>query len=429
MISPNASTEQVAVTAPSQWKSKWLFALLYLSEGAPIGYLWLALPTQLRQHELPITQITWMTSLLVLPWTFKFLWAPVIDLLQNRWWNYRSWIFLSQMLMGLTLTPLFWLDPVEDFSWMVRCLLLHAVCAATQDVAIDAYCIAQTEPGNRGAYNGWMQTGMMVGRAMMGGGALILSGFLGEKAIVGLLIFLTTFSGLLLAILGRSPARSEHELSGDQRPRFSGFLTAMRVASSDRNTWLGLAFALFGGAVYKSLEVFYGPFLIDRGINEFSIGWFSAVPMIGSQIAGALLGGWLSDRFGARPTASVAMVGLTFTVLLLAVCDQFHLGPTRYLAFPLLTIAGVGIGAVTASTYSLMMDISLPRLGATQFTGFMGATNGCESWSGLASGRLIDRFGYPAAMVVMSLVSILALAILPVMRLRTHQRSQHSSSK
>jgi MFS family permease len=63
-----------------------LFAALYFSEGAPIGFIWWALPAQLRLQHVPIEQITLLTSTLVLPWTLKFLWAPLVDLLSgNRW--------------------------------------------------------------------------------------------------------------------------------------------------------------------------------------------------------------------------------------------------------------------------------------------------------------------------------------------------------
>ena len=64
-----------------------LFAACYLSEGAPIGFLWLALPTRLRVSGVPIEQITWLTAVLVLPWTFKFVWAPLVDILRLVAWE------------------------------------------------------------------------------------------------------------------------------------------------------------------------------------------------------------------------------------------------------------------------------------------------------------------------------------------------------
>jgi hypothetical protein len=76
-----------------------LFFSLYLSEGAPIGYLWLALPTRLRAAGVPVEQITALTSLLVLPWTFKFLVAPLVDGLRSPRWGRRHFVIASQHLM------------------------------------------------------------------------------------------------------------------------------------------------------------------------------------------------------------------------------------------------------------------------------------------------------------------------------------------
>ena len=125
-------------------KRKFLFFSLYLSEGAPIGFIWLALPTRLRSSGVAIEDITWLSAILVVPWTFKFVWAPLVDLLRSRSWNLRHWIVAAQILMGVSLVPLIWLDPVANFRILGAMLLVHAFAAATQDVAIDALCISAT---------------------------------------------------------------------------------------------------------------------------------------------------------------------------------------------------------------------------------------------------------------------------------------------
>lgn len=82
------------------------FALLYASEGAPIGFIWWALPTLLRREGVPIEQISGLTALLLLPWAGKFLWAPLIDLGRSSRWGLRAWIMTAQVGMGLALLPL-----------------------------------------------------------------------------------------------------------------------------------------------------------------------------------------------------------------------------------------------------------------------------------------------------------------------------------
>jgi MFS family permease len=390
-----------------------LFGCLYLSEGAPIGFIWLALPTRLRVSGVPVEQITWLTAVLVLPWTFKFVWAPLVDLLRARWWTLRHWIVASQCIMGATLLPLTWLEPVQHFQTLTWLLLAHAFAAATQDVAIDALCISATEPHERGQYNGWMQAGMLLGRASMGGGALVMAAYIGDGAVVGLLVLLTTFS-MVLVIMSRPPEDASSE-SGSIG-RWAQLRLATGTAIRDRNTWFGLAFAVTGGAAFKSLEVFYGPFLVDRGFDRASIGWFSLGPMIGAMIVGSLLGGWIADRIGRRRCVASALLFIAVTVVALAVTDWLTESSRSGYLMVWLAATAFGIGLFTASSYALFMDITQPAIAATQFSAFMGATNGCESWSSYASGRVIGAFGYPAAMLAMSLVSLIALPLVTMLR-------------
>lgn len=388
-------------------RRKILFASLYLSEGAPIGFLWLALPTRLRASGVPIESITWLTAVLVLPWTLKFVWAPLVDLLRAPWWTLRHWIVAAQCVMGLTLVPLLWLDPVEQFVWMTALLLVHAFAAATQDVAIDALCISTTEVHERGRYNGWMQAGMLVGRAMMGGGALVLATYIGDSAVVGLLVVLTTFSAILVVM---SPAPPDAAAADRDEDRSGRLRDAAWQAICDRQTWLGLGFAATGGAAFKSLEVIYGPYLIDRGLKQETIGWFSLGPMIGAMIAGSLLGGWLADRFGHRRCVAGSLLYIIVAIAGVASAAS------ESLLLAGLAATAIGIGAFTASSYALFMDITRPTIAATQFSAFMGATNGCESWSTYISGRLIAAEGYPAAMLTMCGVSLVALPLVAMLK-------------
>ncbi len=407
MRKANSSSWDLLATSGGR---KALFTCLYLSEGAPIGFIWLALPTRMRVDGVPIERIAWFTGALVLPWAAKFLWAPLVDLFRTDRWTLRHWIISAQCLMGLTLAPLMWLDLKADFSLVAGLLFLHALSAATQDVAIDALCISVTKPSERGQFNGWMQAGMLLGRASMGGGALVLAEYLSESAVVGVLIGITTFS-MLLVLLARLPA-DDRAAGASFGRRGEQVRSAALAAISHRNTWLGLAFALLGGAAFKSLEVVYGPFLVDRGFEQKAIGAFAAGPMILSMVFGAVLGGWLADRWGRRRFVAASLLFIAGSIAAVALCDAQDAGPRNPRLMPLLTATALGIGMFTSSSYALFMDITAPAIAATQFSAFMGATNGCESWSVAAIGVIIEAYGYPRAMLVMCGASLLALPIL-----------------
>jgi len=249
------------------WRRKLLFAALYFSEGAPIGFIWLAIPVRLRLAGVPVDKVTWLASILILPWTLKFLWAPLVDTLRSPRWTLRQWMYASQTLMAVTLLPLLWLGPVADFHTLAAVLLVHGFAAATQDVSIDALCIATTTAAERGAYNGWMQVGVLLGRATMGGGVLAAYSYLGNEGAVTLLVATILFSMLLL--FATTLPTTAHTL---KPPSLASLAATYHRAFTHRSTWWGVAIALVAGAAFESFEAVYGLYVVDRGFSPQVIG-------------------------------------------------------------------------------------------------------------------------------------------------------------
>jgi len=388
-----------------------LFAALYASEGAPIGFLWWALPTILRSRGVPLDEITALTSVLVLPWAAKFLWAPLVDVLRSRW-SLKHWILSAQLLMGLTLIPLLLLDVETQFHLLAVFLILHAIAAATQDVSIDALCIQVASADERGILNGWMQAGMLTSRSLLGGGALIALETLGWTPVFVLLVaVIWSSSGLLLA--SRIPISSLQ--SATRNPRaLSEFLSLFRAAFSRPVTWIALFFAGISGAAFEAVGAVAGPFLVDRGFSSSDVGWFFLVPAVACMIAGSLVGGSIADRTPRVMSVRLFLLVLVGCVVLLAGLDYAESSGGFLLVG--LAMVYLSIGLFTASTYALFMDHTDPRLGATQFSAYMGATNLCESWSSFAIGRLAGGFGYWVGFLVMAGVSFFAISLLSAIR-------------
>lgn len=405
-------------------RRKFLFACLYLSEGAPIGFIWMALPTRLRSEGVSIEQITWLTATLVLPWTFKFAWAPLVDVLRGRWWTLKHWIVAAQLLMGVTLLPLLWVDVQLHFTLVAGVLLVHAFSAATQDVAIDALCISLTQPGERGRFNGWMQAGMLLGRAGLGGGALILAEYLGEAAVIVLLVAVI-WSSLLMLLMSRLPDEAHASENIGAASSWQRAVAAAVIAARQPATWFALTFALVGGAAYEGTGAIAGPLLVDQGLSRPDIGYFLGVPAMAAMIFGSLVGGRLADRLDRRKAVATSMLVIVAAAALaglsIAPLNVLPDAPeTRgiLLAYALTAIY-FGIGLFVASSYALFMDVTTPGVAATQFSAFMGATNGCEAWSVFAIGRLAGMLNYSAAIWLMCLPSLAALQLLFRLRPRS----------
>jgi len=378
-----------------------LFTALYAAEGAPIGFIWWALPTKLRAQGMPVDEITTLTSLLVLPWVFKFVWSPLIDYVRTKRWSLKSWIITFQVLMGGALLPLA-IIPFEDAAMLLFPLLLaHALFASSQDAAIDALAISEVPAEERGSINGWMQAGMLAGRSLLGGGPLVVAGPIGDLVMMlGLvaIIWLT-----LVLLLFSQESRSVETRTESPPTLMSSLKTAIRRPS----TWWGLAFAGVAGAAFEGVGSVAGPFLLDRGFTAEQTGLFFAFTAVVGMAFGALMGGHFADKFGTRRAVKLFLSSTIFSVVLLAALDAALQSPVAI--FSALSVLYVAIGLFTASSYALFMEITDPRLGATQFSAFMGMTNVCESWSAFAVGRLTVSFGYPVAFAVMGALSFCTL--------------------
>jgi len=387
-----------------------LFAFLYFCEGAPIGFLWWVVPTVLRERGVGQDDIGALLALLVLPWSLKFLWAPLVDVFRGAG-GFRLWIAGAQTVMGLTLVPLLVLGPEAGRGWLLAALLAHAVAAATQDVAIDALAIATIEPSERGRLNGWMQAGMLTGRSLFGGGVLWLRGRVDDAVLLGALVAVV-LGGLVVLLAVREPERPARR-RGEELAAFRAILGA---ALRRRTTWAALLFALTAGAGFEGFGAMASSCLVDLGVPTERIGAFLGLPVVAAMILGGLAGGRVADRVGAVRGTRGSGVLLAGAVGLAALAASA--GAPQPVLLGTFLLVYLGIGTFVATSYALFMDATDPALGSTQFSAYMGATNLCESWSAFAAGWISKRAGYGVAFGVLAAVALPALLLLGPLRHR-----------
>jgi predicted MFS family arabinose efflux permease len=366
------------------------FGALYFSEGAPIGWLWWALPSQLRRVGVEVDEITALTAALAIPWACKFVWAPLVDMLRTRWFGLRSWLVLAQLGMAATLVPMLTLDPAEHWRSIFGLLLAHAFCAATQDVAIDALAIRTVPAHERGGLNAAMQIGQIGGRVMFSSGVLYLGAATGERLAVPLLL---SVLAVTLALVAFAPVTEPHETRASPDGRR---LRYMRALVRSGRFWRLIAFALLGGAGFEAAGSLSGPWLVDHGIDDNGIAVFR-LGNAGAMAAGAWVGGRLADRRGAGNTARRWLV-------LLALLVAVPVATGSVVAYGAIYF---GIGAFTAASYALFMQNATGPLAATVFSAFMGLTNACEAWASRLGGKLQGEHGYAVAMLALAGLSLL----------------------
>jgi PAT family beta-lactamase induction signal transducer AmpG len=388
-----------------------LATALYLTEGAPIGFIWWAMPTLLRSKGVAVDLIASLVAILVFPWIFKFLWAPLIDSLRSEKRGYKFWIIISQIFMGLFLVPLIFIQPQNNFFLWGLLLLLHSISAATQDVSIDALVINIVAKNERGKINGFMNAGMLLGRSIFGGGTLILASSLGLNYVIVLLI-VTIFSTMSLLIFIKEPY-----IRNKTKNQIKIFKENFVLSFNKKNTWMAILFALTAAAAFESAGALAGPFLTDINIDTESIGIFFALPVVAAMLIGGIIGGYISDKVERKKSVTVFLIGFVFCIILISIYN-INGGTGKLLYFLLFTAMYFFVGLFTVSSYALFMDLTNPIIGGTQFSTYMAATNGCEAWTVWIAGFITVGYGYSYAFILMSLISLLSIIILRIVKLK-----------
>jgi MFS family permease len=385
--------------ATARWR-RWLFALLYLSEGAPVGFVWWAMPTLLRSQGVELAAITTLTTLATVPWILKFLIAPAIDAGLQRGARVTRWILVCQAAMALAILPLAALDWSTQFQLVLMFVFLHAVFAATQDVGIDTLAIHCVPRDELGHVNGWMQAGMLTGRASVAAGSATLAAAFGDPAVAVIVLAalialpaIVLFSAVTEPAIRRPPAR---------------FSNVVRIVFS-RASAAGLAIALLAGAGFEFFGVTAGPRLLDLGASDPTLALFYGLLAPAGLATGAITGGALADRIGAVRGTFVGLVAVTAILAWIGIGD---LAPDLARAhLPLFVGAYFAIGALTASSYALLMALSHGEFAATRFSLFMAMTNACEAWSGFLGGRFAEQ---SYGLTLLSLSAAACVALLPL---------------
>jgi len=256
-----------------------------------------------------------------------------------------------------------------------------------------------------------MQTGYLAGRALFGGTILIISGYLSGSGSVFLLCGAIWLIAIIVALFVR-PVRQK-ETGDAPGATFRSYRRHLASAVRSKKVWIGLVFAGVSGAAFEGVGAVGGPFLVDRGLSESAVGWFFSLPAVGGMIIGSLAGGFSADRFGTARTVRTGILFIAATTITIALMQEASgLFPNSWIIGAFFTLY-VGIGFFTASTYAMFMNLTDPSLGATQFSAYMGATNGCEAWAGFLTGRLSGAFGFPVAFAAVAVISTLSVMMVP----------------
>jgi MFS transporter, PAT family, beta-lactamase induction signal transducer AmpG len=411
------------------------FFLLYVTEGIPLGFAATAVATQLRRQGVGPAEIGAFVASFYLPWAFKWAFGPFVDVFRSkRFGHRRAWILVTQLIMAATLVALVAVPLPTGLGLFTAILLVHNTFGAIQDVAIDSLAVNTLGENERGLANGLMFAGASIGQAVGGSGVLFLMAYTGFHAsfvlVAAAILMVTAFVVLpmkeavaesLAAPVDGNPWRTAAaEMKSFAVQSFRSFI-------GTRGAFCGVFFALLpAGAMSLGLAL-QSNLAVEFGMNDDQVGLlnlWSAIISAGAMV----IGGWLSDRWGRRRTLAAYTAAMSLPVLYLMWELQRH-GyvmprapggpPVAALLLPLwiATLSyAVFQGLMYGTRSAIMMDVTNPRVAATQFTAYMAMMNLAISITASWQGVAVEAWGYPVTLLVDALLGPLSIALLPAMK-------------
>ncbi|MDA7579125.1 MFS transporter [Alphaproteobacteria bacterium] len=180
------------MSASNNWKASLLIykdirvirlLILGFSSGLPILLIFSTLSLWLKSAGVDRSTIT-LFSWAGLAYSFKFLWAPVIDkmpiiILNDRFGHRKSWLMFSQSMLIMLFLGLGFVDPKYNLLLMAVIIVCVGFCSATQDAMVDTYRIESAPAELQSAMSGIYIVGYRLGMIAAGAGSLFLASFFG----------------------------------------------------------------------------------------------------------------------------------------------------------------------------------------------------------------------------------------------------------
>ncbi|MBA3445362.1 MAG: MFS transporter [Gemmatimonadales bacterium] len=385
--------------SPLRTRLTWLAALSFAS-GFPFGLVNETLPVYLRTHGAGLVEIG-LISAVSFPWTFKFIWAPVVDRIGRR----RQWIVAC--LGGLTLLTLILgtMELGELARWFWLILVLMVTLSATQDVAIDAYTIEATTTRELGVANSARIAAYRVAMFTAGGLLIWLAGrtswttsFLVGAAMTGALA--------VAALFIPEPRRTVVSAASIWEP--------LRALLARPGIWAVAAFALLFKIDIYAMEPMTRPFWVDRGFTLEEIGAILTPGRIIATVSGAVLGGLLTTRLGIF--GGLWTLGIVQALSSLGYTAVASVPASKPLIIGAALFENFAHGLGTAAFLAFLMSVCERRYAATQFAVLSALLALSRTLAGGASGVLAENLGYGRYFFLTFLLALPAFALLPWIR-------------
>lgn len=377
------------------------------SSGLPLYILISLLPAWLRSEGVDLKSIG-LFALINLPFTWKFLWAPLFDRYIPPLGRRRGWLLITQLLLLLSIPVFGAFNPKLDIWTIAYLAAVIAFFSASQDIVLDAYrreILLDSELGfgNVVHVNAYKIAGLIPGSL-----SLILADFLPWHSVF-MITALFMLPGLAMTIFVKEPALK----SGAPRTLRAAVTEPFKEFMS-RHGWqsalLVLSFIFFyklGDSMATALAT---PFYLDMGFSKTEIGLIAKNAGLWPSVIGGLLGGVWMVKLGINRA-----LWIFGAIQMLAILGFAWLAVMGHHLLVLAIVIGVeafGVGLGTAAFVAYIAYTTHPLYTATQFALFTSLAAVPRTFANAATGYLVEDLGWKNFFIFCFLAAIPGMLLL-----------------
>ncbi len=379
------------------------------SSGLPLYMLINLIPAWLRTEGVDLKAIG-LFALIQLPYTWKFVWSPLLDrfglpVLGRR----RGWMLLTQVLLLVSIPAFGQLNPRADLWAIAYLATAVAFFSASQDIVLDAYRRELLPDAELGLGNAIHVNAYRISSLVPGSLALILADLLPWSSVyVVTALFMLPGIALTLAIaeplLATAPPRT---LRAAVVEPFREFI----LRAGWRHALVVLLFIFLyklGDSMATALAT---PFYIDMGFSMTEIGVIAKNAGLWASVVGGMLGGLWMVKIGIN--RGLWLFGVVQVVSILGFAWLAHVNaPDKLLLAGVIAFEALGVGLGTAAFVAFIARATDPRYTATQYALFSSLAALPRTVINASAGWIVERIGWFDFFLLCTILALPGMALL-----------------
>jgi PAT family beta-lactamase induction signal transducer AmpG len=377
------------------------------SSGLPLYILISLLPAWLKSEGVSLKEIG-LFALIGLPFTWKFLWAPLFDRFTLSLGRRRGWLLLTQVGLLLTLPVFGFFHPQLDISTIAFFCVLVAFLSASQDVVLDAYRRELLPDVELGLGNAVHVNAYKIASLVPGSLSLILADHM-DWSSVFMITALFMLPGLVMTLLISEPAlknAAPKTLRAAVVEPFQEFITRNGLTSA-LTVLLFIFLYKLGDSMATALAT---PFYLEMGFSKTEIGLVAKNAGLWPSVIGGMLGGIWMMRLGIN--RALWIFGAVQMIAILGFAWLATVGHSLPWLALVISLEALGVGLGTAAFVAYIAQTTNPLYTATQFALFTSLAAVPRTFANAATGYLVDYFGWVQFFVLCFVLAIPGMLLL-----------------